>query len=235
MKLVSGFLAVVVLATVCIFPISPARGFDVVWSTGNNFTGPTGHQNISTAGVHFQAISFGESVDRTVDTGTELITFEGLLRADTAPNTFDGTPFENPNSPGSSSLAWNDIMRWQNWSTSNTGDFQLSGLTIGNTYQVEIFVWDTRPGTGGDQTQFWSDEEGNDSSVFRFGDGISTIGTFVADAGNELIKGTMVQPRDEPVITAYSLRLVAEVPEPGSMTFLLAIGLTITTRRRRRP
>ena len=173
-------------------------------------------------------------MNHTVTVGTEEITFEGLLKADSAPNTFDGTPFDNDgNNPGSSSFPWNAVINWNNWSTTNTGDFQLTGLSIGNTYQIEIFVFDRRSDAIFQRQQNWRDEEGNTSGTFQIGRGISTIGTFVADAGTELISGTMLTP-NEPIITAYSFRQLAEVPEPGSLMVLLPLGFGIALRRRRR-
>ena len=120
----SKFMVAMVAFAVCAFAGSEANAYDITWSVGADFTGEQGHQNISTAGIHIQAINFGEDVDHTVTVGTEEITFEGLLKADSAPNTFDGTPFDNDgNNPGSSSFPWKAVINWNNWSFTSTGDF----------------------------------------------------------------------------------------------------------------
>lgn len=234
MRQPTKFLSLLAFIAIVGFANANLHAFDIAWSVGGVFKGFDGHLNVSTAGEHIRAVSFGEDVDRSINVGSETIEFEGVLDASSAPETFDGGSIQTQNTVGSGNPEWNNIMRFSVFSTTNTGDFQLTDLSVGDTYQVEIFTWYFLTSSGGGQQQFWSDEEGNDSATFTYGDGQSIIGTFVADATTELIKGTMVTPTDDPVVTAYSLRRLAQIPEPGSCFALAILGVGVSLRRRRR-
>jgi hypothetical protein len=108
----------------------------------------------------------------------------------------------------------------------------LSGLTIGNSYQVQLFASDDRPVTGA-RTQRYGDGLGNFSDTFAQNTSSYVIGTFTADASGTqsiLIEGVSNPGRQ--LLSGYVLRATA-VPEPSSAALLGLGALTLALRRRR--
>ena len=107
----------------------------------------------------------------------------------------------------------------------------LSGLTEGDTYQVQLFASDDR--TSGTRAQRYGDNLGNYSDTFAQNTSPSVVGIFTADASGKqtiLIEG--VSDINKQVFSGYALRAI---PEPGSYALLgglLALGCVMVRRRR---
>lgn len=109
----------------------------------------------------------------------------------------------------------------------------LSGLTVGLTYQVQLFASDNR--TTGARTQRYGDGLGNFSATVAQNTSPSVIGTFIADvSGTQSILIEGVSNPGKQVFQGYSLRTVA-IPEPGTFALLggfFALGYLMVRRRR---
>lgn len=110
----------------------------------------------------------------------------------------------------------------------------LSTLTLGNVYEIQLFVSDDR-GCCGARTQQWSDSAtlgtGNDTPVFAQTDSTYTIGTFTATASTQLIYGHGVD-QGQNGLNAAVLRDVT-IPEPSAFALIGLAGAGLMLRRRR--
>ena len=109
----------------------------------------------------------------------------------------------------------------------------LSGLTVGQTYQVQFFSGRSYPGLDNRLLRY-GDGLGNFSPTVSMGQNVFTsmVGTFVASAVTQQID--FHESTNYPTLNAYVLREVSPVPEPGSWALLLA-GLGLLARRTRQP
>lgn len=110
----------------------------------------------------------------------------------------------------------------------------LNGLTVGNVYEIQLFVSDDR-GCCSARTQLWSDNPtagaGNESATFAHIDSTYTIGTFTATAATELIYGRGVG-QNQNGLNAAVLRDVTVIPEPSATVLGALAGLFLLRRRR---
>lgn len=105
---------------------------------------------------------------------------------------------------------------------SASGSINLSGLSIGNEYEVQLWVIDGRNATNAARTQVLTGSTDTTMSYKQY-----VIGTFKADSTVQsiAIDGSSFGLQ----VNAFQLRLV---PEPGSLA-LFAIGSVLIVRRRR--
>lgn len=206
--------------------ISCTSSADVVsWSTGTDFISASGHQNISTTGMFVEARNFGGPT-ATVNQGSEMITF--VEDQATLPSGSFSTA-------GGSAVAttdtnWEAILHRADWNSSSPLPFTLSGLTPGDTYQLELFVYDNRSAAIAARTFTFDDGLGNISPTGTNGSGISTIGTFTPTTSTLTINAA--QSANAPTANAMVLRNITTVPEPSSLA-LIGLGIACWARRRR--
>jgi hypothetical protein len=115
-----------------------------------------------------------------------------------------------------------------------TASFTFSGLTVGNTYQVQFFTSDMRSATDNRYVEF-DDGLGNLSDRVTQRHGYSTVGSFVADGVSQVITATGYttvggSTTTAVAINALQIREIAVIPEPASLVFLLLGGLVCWRR-----
>jgi len=193
------------------------KGAFIGWTVGPAYDGFSGFNAIQINGTLVSAIDIASSGSLTVDPGGLNITFLA------AGNPLGGFTFD-AGDPGSTDANWNAIINTGDFCSCQTKPFPnfLSGLTIGNTYQIQLFANDSR-GCCSSRSQFYDDGLGNSSPIVVQGSFLSTIGIFTADATSQAINFNLVlgNPGDPNamVLSAYVLRDITStsaVPEPST-------------------
>lgn len=209
---------------------APVLAASITWSTGPTFNGPTGHQGILTNGVLVEAVNLQGAAggDVVVDPSGLNITFKSV----DSPSFNSSWPFAGQG--GNTDSGWGTILgsfEWQNGANVTATSF-LSGLTAGNTYQVQFFA--ARSDCCATRTITFGDGEGNLSAAVGYGSYTSIVGSFVAGGTTQTIQ--FLDNTNNPVLNAYVLRdLTAPIPEPGTWALMTAglLGLGSLARRRK--
>jgi len=205
---------------------SATQAATINWSTGPGFGGASGFQSILTSGALVAAVDFNnDGVNRTVDPGGINITFSAVST---------GWFFYDSGSPGSTDAAWNEVVDHSAFSNINllVPSF-LQGLTLGRSYQLQLFASDTR-GCCSNRISHFGDGAGSFSDPVAQGTFTSIVGQFVADGSSQALE--LEASSTNPILSAYVLRDVTPVPEPATWTLGLAGTAMMAglTRRRRR-
>jgi hypothetical protein len=206
----------------------------IEWTVGPSFGGANGHQGILTHGTLVEAIDLGGTGTPIVVDPTGLnLTF---TRVDSP---FFTTPFADsvfgtPSNIGDA--GWKAVIDTAEYTSGDvSAPTFLSGLTVGNTYQVQFFSGRSYPGLAGRLLKY-GDGLGGFSPEVSMGQNLFTsmVGTFVADAATQHI--VFDENVNLPTLNAYVLRdVTAPIPEPGTWALMLA-GLAVAgavVRRRR--
>lgn len=208
----------------------PASAADVSWTLGPTFGGALGHEGILTNGTLVDAVHLAGSASGTITVdpaGLDLV-FRNVN------SSFFNSSFTDPandiGDPG-----WSSVIRTFEWSSS-TGDVDaasfLSGLTVGVTYQVQFFSGRSHPCCA-NRTLTIGDGQGHLSAPISQGPNVfqSVVATFVADGATQ--RFVFDDSANAPALSAYVLREVSPVPEPGPWAMLLA-GVAVVGRLARR-
>ena len=114
----------------------------------------------------------------------------------------------------------------------------LTGLTIGQQYELQIFMGDNRGCCNG-RSLTVGDADGDTSNdvTFAYGsgngaNGASIIGTFTADATTQNFFVT-ISTASSAELSAFQLRDITPVPEPSSTALIGLGGLALILRRRK--
>lgn len=119
---------------------------------------------------------------------------------------------------------------------STTQALTLGGLTIGKTYEVQLWASgsEIQGATGSVSETFAGDGLSTSSALtFSSGTGQYVIGSFVADAATQSINIASTSGNTQ--LNLFQLREItpeAVVPEPASLSFLALGGLLLARRRR---
>ena len=203
---------------------------DIAWTTGPSFGSANGHLGILTNGTLVDAVHLlgSNAGSVTVDPAGLNLVFRNV------DSPFFNTVFTDPGN-GIGDAGWAAVVRsfeWNSGSDVNALSF-LSGLTVGATYQIQFFSGRSHPCCG-DRTLIIGNGEGSVSApisqaplAFQ-----SVVGTFIADATTQ--RFVFDDNSNNPSLSAYVLRDVTAVPEPGTWA-LMALGLAavgVAGRRR---
>lgn len=198
----------------------------ITWSAAQNITDDS---DVSTNGSLVYAYNAGGSGN---DYPVNGVTFTSI--------SLYGTDFSGANPAGFPTGGTSDYLALLDSFNYGSGSaaFNLTGLVVDQTYEVQIWVQDSRA-LGNDlyQSRFTAGnsvvltQHSNDSTPGQF-----TIGSFKADAATQLISVTagfngVFGGSGLPIVNALQLRAVA-VPEPN--TFILMLGSLIGLRIARR-
>lgn len=108
--------------------------------------------------------------------------------------------------------------------------FDITGLNVGDSYDIQIFaVGDTR-GCCSTRTQSFSGDGVVFSDLLSRNDPSSVVGSFVADADFQTI--TVNGPTD-PGLSGFQVRNVTAIPEPSAFLLAGLSGLSLLLRRRK--
>lgn len=220
------------MAAMLLAPVA-AQAAAITWSTGPTFSGANGFQGILTNGTLIAAVNTGSTgVPLTVDPTGLNITFTSQ-DSPFLPNFFFGS-----GSPGSTDAAWNSIIDSNEWASADfLADDFLGGLTVGNSYQIQLFAADSRSCCAA-RTSGFGDGLGNFSANIVQGSFTSIVGLFTADAATQDI--FFETSSNAPILNAYVLRQTAVappvigVPEPMTLSLLGAglAGVALARRKR---
>lgn len=196
----------------------------ISWGTPQNVTAVT---DISTTGTLVTAANLGTTTSYTING----VTFTGntTLWTGTGNANFTGYVAHAVGGDYGNALSTG---RYTNGGT--TATLVLSGLTIGTTYQLQIWFNDLRDGTpdivrynmGGSTVDLTTDTDGGtggtDLSQYA-------LGTFTATATSENLTATTVSGGGGPTLNMFQVRAIPET----SSALLGGLGLLALLRRRR--
>jgi hypothetical protein len=222
------------LVLIAVLAAGAASAAEINWALGPSFGGTNGHLGILTNGTLVQAIDLGGTGSAiTVDPTGLNLTFTRVdspaFNASVADSSFG---FLN----NIGDAGWKAIIDTAEYNSADVSAATfLSGLTAGNTYQVQFFSGRSYPGLDSRLLKY-GDGLGNFSPAVSMGQNVFTsmVGTFVADAATQHI--VFDENVNLPTLNAYVLRdVTAPVPEPGTWALLLAgLATTAGLARRRR-
>ena len=192
----------------------------------------SGDSDVATNGTFNRAYIFG-NVPWTVN-GVAFTAFTGNVSGDTMsfPNqdgAFGDGALESPYR--ALSTEYENLLYYGAWASSATESFTLNNLTIGYTYQVQIFANDSRTAGFGRSMALTGSSTLLDYNTTDAVGGVGqfAIGTFTADSTiQELLFSSSTET---PQLNGLSLRVI---PEPSTWA-MLSLGLmSILALRRRR-
>jgi hypothetical protein len=207
-----------------------AQAATITWATPQNATGNA--SDVITSGSLFAAATTGPTTTLNGVTFANAFSSSIVL---SGVDTITGI-YSNPNFADSN---YNQSLSVGAYSNSgNPFSITISGLTIGNTYALQIFepFWNnnwatafTAGNTSGLVNLTGPDQGVGASEVPQF-----VTGTFTALTGTQTI--TLSSPTSYVLVAAMQVRdVTTDVPEPASWAMLIAgFGLTGAAMRRRR-
>jgi hypothetical protein len=232
-------LSLALLALVGFAVKAPAQA--ISWQTPVTISGDG---NVDIAGTFLYAYGLGGSGGDTVNG----VTFSsGPLGGNTdfTTSNLDGAAFFGPSATAAPysdlSASYEDLVGHGDYATANSGvgtaTLTLNGLTNGDSYQVQVFVNDSRTFgagrsetfTGGGSTSgaLSYNSTGADGGVGQF-----VIGTFTADGSSEDITLASTQALQ---LNAFQVREEGATPEPSTYAMVFAgLGLLALVSRLRK-
>jgi PEP-CTERM motif len=193
---------------------------DVNWQTPLTISAPT---DVNTQGTYFGSWAPHGSGNFTING----VTFQNFSDLPSLANNFQNNTGDNSfHNPGTSDANYNDYMTsgaFQNDSSSPS--FSWNGMTIGDTYLVELWVNDARNSTTAQRTE--SVTGGANTSAFLSygpagGAGQFIIGTFVANTASESLSLNAGPNFPSAQLNLFQVRDLGAVPEPSTLAMLAA-------------
>jgi PEP-CTERM motif len=207
---------------------------NVNWQTPLTISAPT---DVNTQGTYFGSWAPHGSGNFTING----VTFQNFSDLPSLANNFQNNTGDNSfHNPGTSDANYNDYMTsgaFQNDSSSPS--FSWNGMTIGDTYLVELWVNDSRNSTTAQRTE--SVTGGANTSAFLSygpvgGAGQYIIGTFVANTATESLSLNAGPNFPSAQLNLFQVRDlgVIPVPEPSTLAVLAAgVGAMLFGFRRK--
>jgi hypothetical protein len=222
-----------------------AQSSQITWSSAQYISGDS---DISTMGSLFG--TWSPYLENTGGSGITAngVTFVANDLPDFSVASYFTATYTGFGSPGTSDSNYNTLLEGAQFSDNGTGGtFSFGGLTAGNTYQVELWVEDTRNIGNRRWENLYENNYGDSgtSSALTFpGDGSSPdlgqydIGTFVANStGTETINfetWCSVSGNQCAQVNLFQVRDLTPVPEPTTLALLAGGGAMMLFRFRRR-
>jgi hypothetical protein len=218
-----------VTAVISLACLGSSHAATVVWGTAQNISGDS---DVANNGTFNRAYIFG-NIPWTVN-GVTFGAFTGNASGDTMsfPNQDagfgDGVP---ETSYRALSTPYQNLLYYGAWAyPSDTATITLNNLTIGYTYQVQIFANDSRTHGYGRSMALTGSSTVLDYNTTEAVGGIGqfAIGTFTADSTSQVLGFS--SSTQTPQLNGLSLRVV---PEPSGVAMTMgAAGLFLLRRRR---
>lgn len=220
------------LKSMCIFVLllgAQCKADLILW------TGPTDTTDVTN-------ISTNGTLESAFNGGNSTVTANGVTFASSSVlgNTFAGVL-----GGGTSGDADFDTLLDEFTFGSGTGDvvLDIGNFVLGDTYEVQVFYTDQRPGGTSDRVMRFDDDgmgtnsfvdlESNPDNTIGSPFGQFAIGTFTSD-GTDLNLILNAQGFGNAHITAWQIRNITAVPEPSSTILMFVLVFSgVRTRRRR--
>ncbi len=239
---ITSFRPVVALAALAALT-SGASAASIIWGTATNVAADT---DIATDGTSVAALNFGSSTDEIINgvtfKGYTLVTGSGSTTTYDVTNPAAGTWGNNfftgylkpsalsAGSAYATALSTGSYFNGQG----NTGTETLSGLTVGQEYEIQVWYNDERSTNGTDTMTFGSGTS-NPTVVLTSNPSLVTsqfaIGTFTADNIQQTLTFKEGTSKSGATINMFQIRAV---PEPSAIISLVGgLGMLLGVRRRR--
>lgn len=203
-----------------------------------------------TGQTYVQGQNFGDNNSKTVVTAggqslfiTDSSEFNSAPTGTASAVFWGGTEWNGALFAGDTgSIQFNDILDGQSWATSQPANRQtvrIGGLTVGQTYIVQLFFSDQRGGSAG-RTQYVADAltGGNSSAEFSPFSPTSLVGVFSA---SDVVQDVYIFPGlsstapNDTTVAAFTLYSATAIPEPSACVACVgAVALGAIALRRRR-
>jgi hypothetical protein len=187
----------------------------------------SGDSDVSTSGAFDRGYMFTGAEGTSVTINGVTFVRYSIASGDTQTFSSASEAFGSADAPFASlSADYQTMLRGGFFSVSTTADFTLNNLTIGDVYQVQVWVNDSRDGVTTTRNQTVSGSLSQAFNVPQVGGGLGQylIGTFTADSSSQTIS---FSPGDGGVVQINGIQLRnlgSAVPEPASAT-LLVLGV----------
>ena len=215
-------------AAVVLLASTAASGAQITWGSVGQITG-TG--SLDQTGSFVTAVNMGGGQGPQVIAGTDITFTDGAITsavgAGAVNNSYNATYYD----PTTGDAALDTVLDSHSYiaggNPSARGQVDLTGLTPGAPYRVQVIGVSDIRGCCNTRTQMVDDGMGNESGPLTRGMANFVIGTFTADSATQSF---FVTGLNDPGLSGVQLRLV---PEPASAG-MLALGAAAALFRRRR-
>jgi hypothetical protein len=187
----------------------------ITWQTVQTISGSHDVSTLGTlVGTWAPYVEQGFGTAQTVNG----VTFAGDSLTGLNYSTYNGYSYDGFGNPGTADSGYNNLLGAGQWAYSGPANFSFGGLTVGDSYQVQIWVEDLRSPYISRTETFAASGPPDASGTLTYGYGgygQYVIGTFVASSTSEQIDAQGGVPQ----VNLFQLRElpVTPVPEPSTM------------------
>jgi hypothetical protein len=215
---------VILYASIAGMLTAAANATDITWQTPTTISGPTDVNTSGTCVGSWAPYNFDAFSGIPVN-GVTFYAFSDVPGLNAGSDGFyDGGAYYNMNT---SDANYNLLLRSGGYGGGSAGTFSWSGMALGDTYLVQLWVNDGR-NIGQTRWETFTAGVNTSANVYYGSDGSGLgqylIGTFAADSsGTQTITMTPYAVGGSSVqLNAFQLRDITLVPEPSSLALLAA-------------